>query len=144
MVVEIDKKDGSYIVTFAPSQVDEIKLSISIGGKHIQGSPFNYPAVNIANKVINDDGRLGQPWGIAFGKDGMWAVADHSNHCLYIFDSQDQVVRKIGSKGKGNGEFDSPAGLAFDDDNNLYVVCRYNHRPRVATEAYCPWGIPTC
>ena len=52
---------------------------------------------------------------------------------MYIFDSQDQVVRKIGSKGKGNGEFDKPAGLAFDDDNNLYVVCRYNHRVQKLT-----------
>ena len=132
-VVVEDNKDGSYVATFVPSQVGEIKLSVSIGGKHIQGSPFTYPAVNVANKVINDDGRLGQPWGIAFGKDGMWAVADHSNHCVYIFDSQDQVVRKIGSKGKGNGEFDKPAGLAFDDDNNLYVVCRYNHRVQKLT-----------
>ena len=117
-----DNKDGSYVATIVPSQVGEVKLSISIGGKDIQGSPFTYPAVNIANKVINGDGRLGQPWGIEFGKDGMWVVADHSNHCVYIFDSQDQVVRKIGSKGKGYGEFDKPAGLAFDDDNNLYVV----------------------
>ena len=83
--------------------------------------------------MINDDGRLGQPWGIAFGKDGMWAVADHSNHCVYIFDSQDQVVRKIGSEGKGNDKFDKPAGLAFDDDNNLYVVCRYNHQVQKLT-----------
>ena len=27
----------------------------------------------------------------------------------------------------GKGEFDKPAGLALDTDNNLYVVCRYNH-----------------
>ena len=53
--------------------------------------------------------------------------------CTYVFDSQDQVVRKIGSKGKGNDEFDKPAGLAFDDDNNLYVVCRYNHRVQKLT-----------
>ena len=87
----------------------------------------NYLALNDPNKIINDGGHgaMGEPWGIAFGKDGMWAVADHSNHCVYIFDSQDQVVRKIGSKGKGNGEFDKPLGLAFDADNNLYVVCRY-------------------
>ena len=60
-VVVKDNKDGSYLATFVPSQVGEIKLSVSIGGKHTQGSPFTYPAVNIANKVINDDGRLGQP-----------------------------------------------------------------------------------
>ena len=55
----------------------------------------------------------------------MWVVSDHSNHCVYIFDSQDQLVKTFGSKGKSNGQFDGPAGLAFDDDNNLYVVCTY-------------------
>ena len=101
----------------------------------IQGSTYNvsvcrnYFVLNVPSKKVDDDGRLGQPWGIAFGKVGMWAVADHSKHFVYIlnFDIHDQVVRKIGSKGKGNGEFDSPAGLAFYTDNNLYVVCRYNH-----------------
>ena len=64
LVVLEDNKDGSYVATIVPSQVGEVKLSVSIGGKHIQGSPFTYPAVNIANKVINDDGRLGQPWAL--------------------------------------------------------------------------------
>ena len=128
-----DNQDGTYSASVVPKQAGEVKLSVIINGRHIQGSPYsvrcrNYLALNVPSKTVNDDGRLGEPWGIAFGKDGMWAVADHSNHCVYIFDSQDQVVRKIGSEGKGNGEFNSPAGLAFDDDNNLYVVCRYNHR----------------
>ena len=128
-----DNQDGTYSASVVPKQAGEVKLSVIINGRHIQGSPYsvmcrNYLALNVPSKIVNDDGRMGGPWGIAFGKDGMWAVADHSNHCVYIFDSQDQVVRKIGSKGKGNGEFNSPAGLAFDDDNNLYVVCRYNHR----------------
>ena len=48
----------------------------------------------------------------------MWVVADHSNHSVYIFDSQDQVVRKFGSKGNGSGQFDKPARLAFDADNH--------------------------
>ena len=126
-VVLEDNKDGSYIATFVPTQTGDVKLSVSIGGKHIQGSPFSYPPLIIPSKVINDDGRMGQPWGIAFGKDGVWAVADHSNHCVYIFDSQDQLIKKFGTKGNGNGEFDRPSELAFDDDNNLYVACRYNH-----------------
>ena len=131
-----DNEDGSYSasLTFTANQIGEIKLQIIVNGRHIKGSPFsvtvhrNYLALKGPNKIINDGGKMGEPWGIAFSKDGMWAVADHSNHCVYIFDTQDQVVRKFGSKGNGNGEFNSPAGIAFDDDNNLYVVCRYNDR----------------
>ena len=97
-----DNQDGTYSASVVPKQAGEVKLSVIINGRHIQGSPYsvsvcrNYFALNVPSKIINDDGRLGKPWGIAFGKDGMWAVADHSNHCVYIFDSQDQVVTKFG------------------------------------------------
>ena len=73
----------------------------------------------------------------------MWAVSDHSNNCVYIFNNLDQLVRTFGSEGNGNGEFDSPAGVAFDADNHLYVVCRYNHRVQKFTtngEYLCQFG----
>ena len=128
-VVVEDNKDGTYLATFVANQTGEVKLSVTIGGRHVKGSPFTYPAANVCNsKVVNDGRQMGQPWAIAFSKDGMWAVADHSNHCVRIFDSQDQPVRKFGSKGDSSGQLDSPTGLAFDDDDHLYVVCRYNHR----------------
>jgi len=129
-----NNKNGSYSASFIPYQAGETKLSVIINGRHIQGSPYSvlvhgdYLALAIPSKVVNDGGRMGKPRGITFSKDGMWAVSDHTNHCVYIFDSQDQLVKKVGSKGKGNGQFDFPAGLAFDVDNHLYVVCRYNHR----------------
>ena len=58
----------------------------------------------------------------------MWAVVDSTNHCVYIFDSQDHIVAKFGSQGNGNGQFDLPTGVPFDDDNHLYVVDNNNHR----------------
>ena len=47
---------------------------------------------------------------------------------MYIFDGQDQLVRKFGSSGSGNGQFYNPYGLAFDADNHLYVSEWSNHR----------------
>ena len=127
-------QDGSYSASLVPKQAGEVKLSVIINGLHIQGSPYsvsvcrNYFALNVPSKIVDDDGRMGQPWGIAFGKDGMWAVADHSNHCVYIFDSQDQVVTNFGAQGNGNGQFKMPTGVAFGDDSNLYVVDKNNNR----------------
>ena len=128
-----DNQDGTYSASVVPKQAGEVKLSVIINGRHIQGSPYSvrcrkYCALNVPSKIVNDDGRLGKPWGIAFGKDGMWAVADCSNHCVYIFDSQDQVVTKFGAHGNGNGQFKDPRGVAFDDDNHLYVVDNNNYR----------------
>jgi len=52
---------------------------------------------------------------------------------LFIFDSQDQLIRKFGSKLKGNVNYHNvflivhgcaTAGIEFDGDNQLYKVCR--------------------
>ena len=87
-----DRENGIYSADFTVNQIGEVKISTIIEGKHIKGSPFhvlvcrNYEKLDCFCKVIDDNRRMGQPWGIAFNKDGMWAVADHSNHCVYIFD----------------------------------------------------------
>ena len=128
-----DNQDGSYTASFLANQTGEVKLLITINGKHIKGSPYSvqtrqYSAINKPSKIVNDGGRMGHLWGIAFGKDGVWAVVDHSNHCVCIFDSQDQLVRRFGSKGNENGRLSSPEGLAFDDNNHLYVADINNNR----------------
>jgi len=38
-----------------------------------------------------------------------------------------------GTAGSGEGEINKPAGLAFDKDDNLYLVDSYNHRVQVFT-----------
>ena len=128
-----DNNDGSYMASFVPQQVGEVKLSVFVNGQQIKGSPYSvmvrdYTSVNKASKILNNDGNIGQPWGLAFHKNGMWAVTDISNHYVYIFDGEDQLVRKFGSYGSGNGQFSYPAGVAFDSDDHLYVAEYDNHR----------------
>lgn len=84
------------------------------------------PALDTAQQVIKC---CGEPWGIAFTKNGSkWAVADNSNHCVYIYNGNNQCVQTIGCKGNGIGEFQHPEGISFDDLDNLYVVDNVNHR----------------
>ena len=129
-----DNNDGSYMASFVAEQVGEAKLSVAINGEQIKGSPYsivvgrNYQAIDKPSKIMNDNGSMGKPWGIAFGRNGLWAVADHSNHCVYIFDDKDQLVRKFGGYGNSNGQFSYPRGVAFDSHNHLYVVDFCNHR----------------
>jgi len=59
-------------------------------------------------KLINDGGKMGEVHGIAFSHDHHWAVTDNSNNCVYIFNEQDQLVRKFGSHGNGAGQFNGP------------------------------------
>ena len=129
-----DNKDGSYSASFVANQVGEVKLSVTIKGQHIKGSPFNvkvhgkYNTIDKPSKVINEGGRMGEPFGIAFAGDGMWAATDFSNHCVWLFDKHDKLIRKFGSNGTGIGKFQKPLGIAFDTNNCLYVTDHYNHR----------------
>ena len=129
-----DNKDGSYSASFVANQNGEVKLSVTIKGQQINGSPFSikvqrkYTTIDKPSKVVNEGGRMAAPYGIAFGRDGMYAVGDCSHHCMWIFDRQDQLVRKFGAHGTGNGQFQYPYGIAFDDNNHLYVTDHSNHR----------------
>ncbi|XP_065891724.1 E3 ubiquitin-protein ligase TRIM71-like [Dysidea avara] len=127
-------KNGLYSFLFTSLPVGEMSLSVTIKGKEVKGSPFsvvvgrNYTHIDWPTKIFNADGQIGQPWGIAFSRIGTWAVADDSNHCIWIFDSYDELITKIGTKGDNASQFQRPLGIAFDSSNNLYVVDHYNHR----------------
>ena len=134
-----DNNDGSYMASFVAQQVGEVKLSVSINGQQIKGSPYSvvvqqyidYTRVGKLSKIVNNDGNMGQPWGIAFSKNGMWAVADNTKHCVYIFDEQDELIRKVGNYGSGNGQLNNHMGVTFDSNNYLYVADYENHRIQV-------------
>ena len=66
-----DNNDGSYSVSFVAKQVGEVKLSITIEGDHIKRSTYtctvmvhrDYKTVNKPRKIVNNDGKMGSPWG---------------------------------------------------------------------------------
>ena len=134
-----DNNDGSYMASLVVQQGGEVKLSAFVNGQQIKGSPYSvvvkqstdYTRVSKPSKIVNNDGNMGKPWGIAFGKNGMWAVADFTKHCVYIFDGQDQLIRKVGSHGNGNGQLNNPEGVTFDSNNHLYVADYWNNRVQV-------------
>ena len=124
-----DNNDGSYMASFVAEKPGATKLSVAINGEQIKGSPYsimvsrNYQAIDKPSKAVNSPDSEGSHWGIALANNGLWAVADNSNRCVYIFDDKDQLVRKFGNY---NDQFHAPRGIAFDNRNHLYVAD--NHR----------------
>ncbi|XP_065908515.1 tripartite motif-containing protein 2-like [Dysidea avara] len=131
-----DNNDGIYVASFISKQIGKATVSVFVNGEHVQGSAHtftvyrNYHALNKASKTIGDDckAKFGSLWGITFCYDGTWAVTDNSNHCVYVFYGQDQLIRKYGGKGGSKGQFQSPRGISCDQSNNLYVADYCNHR----------------
>ncbi|XP_065907247.1 E3 ubiquitin-protein ligase TRIM71-like [Dysidea avara] len=91
-------------------------------------SVIPYTTVNKPCKIVRTDKRMDYPWGIEFCENGMWAVTVFTKHCVCLFDNQDLLVRKFGSKGSNDKQFYHPCGVAFENKDHLYVADRDNHR----------------
>lgn len=127
--------DGNYTASLVAQQVGEATLSVDVDSHRTKGSPYNlvvsrnYVAITKCDKTLhNDELEMGHSWGLAFSRNSIWAVAYHSKQCICIFDHEDKLIKKFGQLGSKNGEFRSPHGIAFDDDNHLYVADFSNHR----------------
>ncbi|SVE51051.1 uncharacterized protein METZ01_LOCUS503905, partial [marine metagenome] len=59
--------------------------------------------------------QLSPPSGFAFTPQGHFILADDFNHRIQIYDGS-QLLRSFGEKGKENGQFHYPKGVAVDKD----------------------------
>ena len=76
-------------------------------------------------------GILQRPWCIAVTEDNVF-VTDFDLHALLQFSKKDyKLVRRTGSKGRGEGQLDHPRGLCIDYNGDLYVAESNNNRVSV-------------
>ena len=59
---------------------------------------------------------------------GEIVVVDEGGHCLYVFDEDGSCLRKIGSQGKELGQFQSPNGVSYFNDEEILVSGHGNDR----------------
>ena len=60
-------------------------------------------------------------------------VSYRYSHCIKVFDAAGNYVRDIGRWGPGDGQLNSPRGVAIDKFNNLVVADQENNRLQVFT-----------
>lgn len=69
-----------------------------------------------------NDGQMIYPYDVAVNHmDGRIAVTDTGNHRLLIFNHTGVLLGKFGYKGYLCGHFDSPRGIAFNDEGHIIV-----------------------
>ena len=124
-----DNQDGSYTVSFPANQTGEVKLSITINDVHIKGSPCSvqvvpqYSTLDKPSKIVDNGERMGKLWGIAFGKDGVWVVADYLHHLMCILASEDdKMVMEFSPTSVWTSQFRHSVILACDAVSHLCVA----------------------
>ena len=77
-------------------------------------------------------GTLSDPWDVAV-HNGEVFVADSGNDRVAVFSQDGKLIRTMGSKGTGRGQFSTPTGVAISPDGELYVSDQSNCRVKVLT-----------
>jgi DNA-binding beta-propeller fold protein YncE len=90
-------------------------------------STFTAPTWN--HQISGPGAAFVYPWGMATATNGDIIVGDYNNYQLKEFTPSGALVSTIGSRGKGNGQFNQPFGVAVDpNDGSVYVADLNNHR----------------
>jgi hypothetical protein len=86
--------------------------------------------------ILNDSLLLGQPTGIAWSPASreIWVV-ETSAHRLAVLDEQGRLLRRVGSRGEGEGQFNFPTHIWIDSEGLVYVVDAMNFRVQVLDAA---------
>ena len=72
-----------------------------------------------------------QPCGILIHQDSIY-VTDINQHAIFLFKLPDlTMVKRVGKRGSGNEEFDSPRQLAISPNQHLYVADSDNNRIQI-------------
>ncbi|CAH1244266.1 TRIM3 [Branchiostoma lanceolatum] len=71
------------------------------------------------------------PWGLAVQRDGRVVVADIGKDSIFLFEADGTLVKQVGGKGQGEGQFDQPGFVCVDKEDNIIVADKGNNRVQV-------------
>ena len=118
-----DNKDGTY------KETGKCEASLKVNEEHVRGSPFNIqvktrqfrPVLSLGEQG-SGVGMLCNPWGLAVNEHNEIAVTEVGNNRVQIFSIDGNYLSSFGTKGNEQGEFNCPAGIAFDKNGNVIVA----------------------
>ncbi|XP_064387734.1 E3 ubiquitin-protein ligase TRIM71-like [Halichondria panicea] len=133
--VVVDKKDGTYGISFTPNAAGEHKLSITISNEQIEESPFalcvrqprDYASLSASSRTFSVSSSSGD---VAVDDDNNVYIAEQGYHCISVFNQNGSNVRTIGTaggSGSADGQFSGPLGIALKGDI-MYVADTDNNR----------------
>ena len=134
-----DEKDGSYKVRYFLKDTGKCQVSVKINEKHIRGSPFPVKPKPRQFRHVLSFGQKDSSVGMRFGPLGVAVnerdeIAVTNTYRVQVFSSDGTYLRSFGRKGDKQGEFNWPAGIAFNKNSRSIVVDNNNHRVQLFNE----------
>ena len=129
--VTVTESNNCITVSCVPQRVGQFELSLKVGSQHIKGSPYQFFVKQKRNygsmqkQCIYNVGSY--TYEVAVGTNGDVYASSANNGYIQVFNNNGTAIRTIGSKGNGNGQFNTPFGLVLVDDT-LYVTDYGLHR----------------
>ena len=117
-----------YEVSYTAVRRGPHKLHVQVNGSEINGSPFTmtvYPDPTQLGSPVRVVKQLNRPYGIAFNSRGEMIVSKHDGHQVSVFDVGGRKIRTFGSLGDRPEQMISPAGIAVDGTDNIYVSSKH-------------------
>ena len=117
-----------YEVLYTAVSRGQHKLHVQVNDREINGSPFTitvYPDPTQLGRPVRVVTDLDRPYGIAYNSRGEMIVSECNGDRVSIFNSRGQKIRTFGSHGDSRDQMKSPADIAVDDMDNIYVSSQH-------------------
>lgn len=154
----MDKQNGTYEVTYTVEKAGTYSLEIKLYGHHIKGSPFKFKAINAGEEADHfNNSKI--PRTLNVKQKGTKRPPSSRSHGSNRRSNaiEDDLVIRVGEKGRNKGEFSNPQGLhvvgdkiIIADSNNQTVQVfnsngecklKFGSPGRVAGKMQRPTGI---
>ena len=117
-------------------------MSVKVNGEHIRNSPFAAEVKPRQFRPVLSFGKHGSakedftyPWAAAVNERDEIVITDSCNNRVQVFSSDGTYLRSFGSKGNKEGEFNSPKGIAIDNESGIiFIADTANHRIQLFSE----------
>jgi hypothetical protein len=135
-MIRVDKDDNIWAVDKGSDMIvkmsPEGRVLMVFGRKSEASDEDSHPLHHPNPPLPAVDGRFRQPTDVAWDRAGNAFISDgYINSRVAKVSKDGDWVKSWGSKGKGDGQFDTVHTIASDNNDNIYVGDRNNRRVQV-------------
>jgi hypothetical protein len=133
--VRIDKDDNIWAIDKGSDMIIKFNQAgrvMMVFGRRKESADGAQPWAHLDPPLPHVDGLFRQPTDVAWDSKGNIYITDgYINSRVAKYDANGDWVKSWGSKGTGQGQFNTPHSIVIDRRDNIYVGDRGNHRVQV-------------